>query len=175
MEIGSWASWAQAAIAVCGLLVAWVQWQKHKKIISAKHLSDVLKDFCNEKVRATFSKYVDRSSTGKRYYTGVDNEGEPTFANDMCEIEIDDMLLLFENICYQVHNGIIQDNAYRCFEYQIRTTLDEKQIQDYLADLARYCSKKGGGFPFVELLRHGVRIESVSSFYSDVLRMLFKA
>ncbi len=174
MEIGSWASWAQTAIAVCGLLVAWVQWQKHKKIVSAKHLSEVLKEFCGEKVRYAFSEYVDRSSAEKRYYTGINNEGEPTFANIGCEIEIDNMLLLFENICYQAHNGIIRDDAFGCFEYQIRTTLVEEQMQNYLADLARYCAKRGGGFPFVELLRHGACIEAVSSFYSDVLRTLGK-
>ena len=95
--------------------------------------------------------------------------------SNVCEIEVDNMLLLFENICYQAHNGIIQDNAFGCFEYQIRATLDEEQIQNYLADLGRYCSKRGGGFPFVELLLQGVRMESVSSFYSDVLRILNKS
>lgn len=174
MEVGSLADWVQVAVTAVGMLIAWGQWQKHKKITSAQHLSEVLAAFRDERIRKAFSKYIDRTSNGSNFYAETSGD-EPQFADDTCEMEIDNMLLLFEDICHQAHNGIIQKNAFGCFEYQIRTTLCEAQIQNYLSDLAKYCSKNGGGFPFVALLQEGMRIESLSNFYSGVLRILGKA
>ena len=176
MEIGTVSSWAQVVLASFGFLIAWVQWRNHKQIVSAKHISEVLSAFCSEKIRMSFCKYVDRCKD--EYYKGPNINGEPEFnavgtlTGDEVEVEVDNMLLVFENICYQAHNSVIQADAFKCFEYQIRMTLSESQIQRYLADLARYCSKNEGGFPFLELISEGAHIGSLSIFYLDVQRRI---
>ena len=180
MEVGSISSWIQVGITGVGFLVAFFQWRNHKQLASANHLGEVLKIFCEEKNRLAFSKYVDRCQ-GMEYYSGVNGDGEPEFkdsetlSKNEIEMEIDNMLLLFENICFQLHTGIIQADAFGCFKYQIHMALKESQLQRYLSDLARYCSKNGGGFPFLELVREGVSIEALSRFYLDVLRTLDRA
>lgn len=180
MEVGTVSSWLQVGITGVGFLVAFFQWRNHKQLASANHLGEVLKIFCEEKNRLIFSKYVDRCQ-GMEYYGGVNVDGEPEFkgneaqSKNEVEVEIDNMLLLFEHICFQLHAGIIRADAFECFKYQIHMTLKESQLQSYISDLARYCSKNGGGFPFVELVREGASIDELSRFYSDVLRTLRKA
>ena len=93
----------------------------------------------------------------------------------MCARERGGERLISGNICYQTHNDINRGEACGYFEYQILATPSEEQIQRYLVDWARYCSKKEVRFPFVEFIRQGVRIESLSVFYSDVRRILNKS
>lgn len=161
----------QIVVAVVGLWLAIVQLRTQTRIASASHFSDVLSAFCDDKIRGAFSRYIDRPE-GVRFYIESNDNGEPKFKDDETEMAVDRMLLLFENICYQAHFGVIQKEAFSCFRYQIWETLKERQIQRYIEDLARYCATTQTGFPYSELVEEGTFVKGISIFYDNVRKIL---
>lgn len=142
--------WIQVLIAVVAAVFALRQWRESCAVSRAEHLREMLDDFNDEIVSSGFRTLIDRQDeTNIVFYNGGNK-----FA-DGYESVVDRMLWVFSRICYEHDKRIISDEEFAFFEYQIRRTLQNKQIQQYLKDLVRIADVENVCFPFSPLLNQG--------------------
>lgn len=158
---GALPDWLQILLGVIGFVVALRQWRKTCAVTRAEHLKEMLSDFNDEFVSSTFRDLIDRVESGDGrptcfYKSGPDNM--PMFLTKEYERKIDTLLLTFSSICHELEMQTITDDEFRFFAYQIHRTLEHPQIMDYLADLVVFTIKYGKQFPFMPLIREGVKV-----------------
>lgn len=156
MEIASVVSAAanvsNVALVLVGLLIAWVQWRKARKVTQSEHLRSIIAAFKQNEIAQPFYRFINRDSSERadleHFYLGdlqfvetrqtIDGDVE---SSDQIEIDIDRMLMLFSEICYKRELGVITGDEFRFFDYQIRMTLEHAEVKRYLFDFAEYCGK----------------------------------
>ena len=67
--------------------------------------------------------------------------------------------MLFSEICYERELGVITGEEFRFFDYQIRKTLEHKEVKRYLFDIAEYCGRYQVGYPFLSLVKEGAKTD----------------
>ena len=157
---GTMPDWLQILLGVIGFVVALRQWRKTCAVTRAEHLREMLAKFNDEFVASTFRDLIDRVESDGRptcfYESGPDNM--PMFTTKENERKIDTLLLTFSSICHELEMQTITEDEFQFFAYQIHRTLEHQQIMDYLADLVAFTIKYGKQFPFMPLIREGVKV-----------------
>lgn len=179
MEIASVVSAAadvvNVSLVLVGLLIAWVQWRKAKEVTRSEHLHSIIAAFKQDEIAQTFYRFINNSNygggNGEGFYrgelrfgvTGQDGENSKDkggeSSSDDIERSIDRMLMLFSEICHERDLGVIRDDEFRFFDFQINRTLAHKDVKRYLLDFAEYCGRYRIGYPFLALVREGVNID----------------
>lgn len=165
-SVGSIADWVQIVLIVLG--VPWALWQWHRscKLSRSEHLRDLLNDFYADAVAGGFRDLIDR----------LDKDDQPVqfYAKESLrfvsgyERAVDQMLLAFSRVCYERLQGVITEDEFGFFAYQIRRTLENEQIQSYLNDLAKFASNRKNQYPFAPLVRIGAKLYPVQ--YDGILK-----
>ena len=173
-------------LVLVGLLIAWVQWRKAKEVTRSEHLRSIIAAFKQDEIARTFYRFINNSiyggGDGVGFYQGElcfgvtvqggegpkDKGGESS--SDDIEISIDRMLMLFSEICHERDLGVIREDEFRFFDFQINRTLAHKDVKRYLLDFAEHCGKYRIGYPFLALAREGVNVDPQT--YAMVVRML---
>lgn len=133
----------------------------------AEHLNAILERYSDKKMTDMFYHLVNNSSYGGGdsevfYQSGLRFQtitGSKSPDDDICECDIDSMLTLFSQICYEHECGTISKEEFAFFSYQIRRTLAHVQFKQYLLDFAEYCGKYKIGCPYLALIREGVNVD----------------
>ena len=161
-------------LVIIGGVFAWWQWRMACRVSRAEHLNDILERYGDKGVTNLFYRLVNNVAYGGEgsgvFYRGglrfQDDKGEKK--DDVIrENDIDSMLLLFSQICYEHERGTISKAEFDFFCFQIRRTLAHKQFKQYLLDLATYCGKFEIGYPYSALSREGINVDNVH--YTKVL------
>ena len=162
-------------LVLVGLLIAWVQWRKAKEVTRSEHLHSIIAAFKQDEIAQTFYRFINNSNygggDGKGFYIGGlrfgaagqngENDKNKDGNNSSVDIEIsiDRMLMLFSEICHERDLGVIREDEFRFFDFQINRTLAHKDVKRYLLDFAEHCGKYRIGYPFLALVREGVNID----------------
>lgn len=163
-------NWVEIATLIClafGGLFAWWQWRKACRVSRAEHLNEILTRYDMASTTNMFYRLINDTS-----YGGKDGEvfylGGLRFAQlkDVAEKDLDSMLLLFSQICYERERRTISESEFDFFSYQVGRTLAHEQIKMYLRDFAAYCGRFGIGYPYLSLARYGLRVDA--DYYSQV-------
>ena len=157
---GTLPDWLQILLGVIGFVVALRQWRKTCAVTRAEHLREMLANFNDEFVSSTFRDLIDREENDEKpacfYESGPDNM--PMFTTKENERKIDALLLTFSSICHELEMQTITDDEFRFFSYQIHRTLEHPQIMKYLTDLVAFTGERNKQFPFLPLIREGVKV-----------------
>ena len=174
MEIASVVSAATGVVNVTlvlvGLLIALVQWRKARKVTQSEHLRSIIAAFNQNEIARPFYRFINRDDDERadleHFYLGDlqfvearQTVGGDVESSDQIEIDIDRMLMLFSEICYERELGVITEEEFRFFDYQIRMTLEHEEVKRYLFDFAEYCGKYHVGYPFLSLVKEGVKTD----------------
>ena len=164
------ANWSEVvtlfSVIVGGLFALWQCWRSCR-VSRTEHLNAILERYRDKKMTDMFYRLVNNSS-----YGGEDSEvfyqgglrfkiinGKKSPDDDICESDIDSMLTLFSQICYEHEYGTISTQEFAFFCFQIRRTLAHIQFKKYLFDFAEYCGRYGVAFPFLALSREGINVD----------------
>lgn len=159
---GTLPDWLQILLGVIGFVVALRQWRKICAVTRAEHLREMLANFNDEFVSSTFRDLIDRVGCDGcpiRFYVGGSGN-MPMFVSTEYERRIDTMLLTFSSICHELEMQTITEDEFQFFAYQIHRTLEHPQIVKYLTDLVAFTTKRNKQFPFMPLIREGVKVVS---------------
>lgn len=133
----------------------------------AEHLNEILTRYDVASTTNIFYRLINDTSYGGKggeafYFGGL------RFAQlkDVAEKDLDSMLLLFSQICYERERGTISESEFEFFSYQVGRTLAHEQIKMYLRDFAVYCGRFGIGYPYSSLARYGLKVDA--NYYSQV-------
>lgn len=158
---------AAFCFAIIGSAFAFWQWWRSCRVSRAEHLNAILERYSDKKMTDMFYRLVNNSSYGggdsEVFYQGGLRfrtiKGKKSPDDDICECDIDSMLILFSQICYEHECGTISKREFAFFSFQIRRTLAHEQFRQYLLDFAEYCGKYRIGCPYLALIREGVNVE----------------
>ena len=164
------ANWVEIATfftVLIGGAFAWWQWWKSCRVSRAEHLNAILERYRDKKMTDMFYRLVNNSSYGGKdsevFYQGGLRfkaiKGEKGPEDDVCESDIDSMLTLFSQICYEHECGTISAQEFAFFCFQIRRTLAHVQFKKYLFDFAEYCGQYDVAYPFLALSREGLNVD----------------
>ena len=164
---------ANALLLIVGAVIAWFQWRKPREVTRSEHLRCIVEAFKQTEFTLPFYCFINNVSyggeTGKGFY-----EGELRFVKDWptdaplqnndigkakVEVAVDRMLMLLSEICHERDLGVISEEEFRFFDYQIGRTLAHKDVKRYLFDFAEYCGKYRVGYPFLSLVKEGVKAD----------------
>ena len=191
----NWVEIATFCSVVIGGAFAWWQWRRSCRVSRAEHLNAIFARYSDKKMTTLFYRLVNNSSYGGEgsdvFYLGnlrfqpiqraqvcqekqatqgdQASQGDKCHEEDIRENDIDSMLLLFSQICYEHENGTISKQEFAFFCYQIWRTLAHKQFKQYLMDFAVYCGKYKIGCPYQALIREGINVDR--SHYERALCM----
>lgn len=157
---GTLPDWLQILLGVIGFVVALRQWRKICAVTRAEHLREMLANFNDEFVSSTFRDLIDRVGCDGypiRFYVGGSGN-MPMFVSKEYERRIDTVLLTFSSICHELEMQTITDDEFQFFAYQIHRTLEHPQIVKYLTDLVAFTTKRNKKFPFMPLIKEGVKV-----------------
>jgi len=154
------------SVIIGGLFALW-QWWRTCRVSRAEHLNAILERYRDKKMTDMFYRLINNSSYGGEdsevfYRGGLRFEtikGKKSPDDDICESDIDSMLTLFSQICYEHECGTISTQEFAFFCFQIRRTLAHIQFKKYLLDFAKYCGRYDVAFPFLALSREGINVD----------------
>ena len=136
----------------------------------------ILVRYRDKKITDVFYRLVSNPPSGgegaEMFYQGkfqfrlIKDENNPE--NDICENDIDTMLTLFSQICYEYECRTLSKHEFAFFDYHINRILIHKQFKEYLFDFAEYCGRHKIGCPYLSLLREGVKVDR--AHYERALR-----
>ena len=171
--IGSIAEVANVLLLIAGSIIAWFQWRKAREVTRSEHLRSIVEAFKQTEFALPFYCFINNvaygGESGKGFY-----EGELRFVKDWptdaplqgddignakVEVAVDRMLMLLSEICHERDLGVISEEEFRFFDYQIGRTLAHKDVKRYLFDFAEYCGKYKVGYPFLSLVKEGVKTD----------------
>ena len=149
-----------------GAFALW-QWWRSCRVSRAEHLNAILERYRDKKMTDMFYRLVNNSSYGggdsEVFYQGGLRfrtiKGKKSPDDDICECDIDSMLILFSQICSEHECGTISKREFAFFSYQVRRTLAHAQFRQYLLDFAEYCGKYKIGCPYLALILEGVNVD----------------
>lgn len=160
-----WSSWTELftfVLAVSGALVAWHQWRKSCEVTRSEHLREMLAAFKEKDISEAFYICINNASYGgmsaddPKFYVGglrFDTVGS------IDEGMVDNMLLRFSAICHDHNLGVISDDEFEFFSFQIWRALAHSQVKQYLLDMAEYCGKYKCGYMFRDLIEEGLSVD----------------
>ena len=172
-DIGSVADWVQIGFAMAAAVTAWVQWRKSCEVSRAEHLRDLLSAMKDSRIEKAYYRYIDGVDYGGRdgdFYLGALRFAEAGCPEENIEAAIDEMLLLFSSICHEHALGVIRDNEFEFFSYQIHRALAHREIKAYIKDLVDHAVRHNHGFPFAPFVDEGATIEE--AHYSSLRNSL---
>ncbi len=170
---------ATLCFAIIGGTFAWWQWRRSCRVSRAEHLNAILERYSDKGMINLFYRLVNNTTYGGEdsdvFYPGGlrfqdvkdKTKDEERAGYVIRENDVDAMLLMFSQICYEHERGTISKVEFDFFCFQIRRTLAHKQFKQYLLDFATYCGKFGIGYPFLALAREGINVDNVH--YAQVL------
>lgn len=134
-------------ITILGGIFAFYRWEKNSEISRANRIYELISNFrCDEDVK-DFLNYVDYD---KKWYT------KEFHGNKELESKFDKALTYQSYFCYLYDKKIIKEEEFVFFEYDIKITIENKQIKDYLYNLYHYEKKKGIKFTYDYLYKYAI-------------------
>lgn len=173
----SWVDVVTLLSVIVGGGFAWWQWRQSCRVRRAEHLNVILSRYDTQATSIHFYQLINNTT-----YGGTDGDlfylGGLRFRDVMegnrrvivSEKDIDSMLLMFSQICYEQQNETISNTEFAFFCYQIRRTLAHRQIKQYLYDYAEYCTQYKIAFPYRALVREGKNVDA--AHYERVMVLL---
>lgn len=163
----NWVEIATFCSVVIGGAFAWWQWRQACRVSRAEHLNTILERYHDKKMTDLFYRLVSNPPQGGEgsevFYQGEFHfqtiKGKKSPEDDIDENDIDSMLTLLSQICYEHECGTISKDEFAFFSYHIWRTLAHKQFKQYQLDFAEYCGKHKIGCPYLALIREGVNVD----------------
>ncbi len=173
----NWVEIATFCSVVIGGAFAWWQWRQSCRVSRAEHLNTILKRYHDKKMTDLFYRLVSNPPQGGEgsevFYQGEFHfqtiKGKKSPEDDICENDIDSMLTLLSQICYEHERGTISEEEFVFFSYHTWRTLAHKQFKKYLLDFAKYCGEHRIGCPYLALIREGVKVDR--AYYERALEL----
>lgn len=173
----SWVDVVTLLSVIVGGGFAWWQWRQSCRVRRAEHLNVILSRYDTQATSIHFYQLINNTTyggtDGDLFYLGglrfrdvMEGDGRVIVS----EKDIDSMLLMFSQICYEQQNGTISNTEFAFFCYQIRRTLAHRQIKQYLYDYAEYCAQYKIAFPYRALVREGKNVDA--DHYERVMALL---
>lgn len=163
----NWVEIATFCSVLIGGMFAWWQWWRSCRVSRADHLNTILVRYRDKKMTDVFYRLVSNPPRGGEesevFYKGkfqfqiIKDENNPE--NDISENDIDTMLTLFSQICYEHECGTLSKHEFSFFDFHINRILVHKQFKEYLLDFAEYCGRNKIGCPYLALIREGVKVD----------------
>ena len=175
----NWVEIATFGMVLIGGVFALWQWLRTCCVSRAEHLNAILKRYGSKKMTDLFYRLVNNTTYGgddsEIFYLGQlrfqtikgEKTDEGKLGDDIREDDIDAMLYLFSQICYEHERGTISKAEFDFFCFQIRRTLAHGQFKQYLLDFAKHCGRHKIGYPYLALAREGVNVDA--SHYAQVI------
>lgn len=145
-------------LIIVGGIFAYYQWRKSVNLKRADYINEL-----TEKIR------TDESIKETIYIFDYDI---PWYSKDFhgsmeTELKVDKTLSYFSYICYLKKQKIISKKEFKFFEYEIKRTLINNQVQDYLYNLYHFANKFNVPLTFEFLFEYGKKTKCFDTDFYD--------
>lgn len=129
---------------VIGGIFALVKWNSNVKVRRAEYIDKLYTKRADERTRKVLYTFDQTENWLSRY------EKEEGF-----EIDVDDALSFYSYICYLRNQGLLKDDEFNFFEYDIMRILSNKDVQNLFKKLCNGAA--GGKIPscYKDLIEYG--------------------
>lgn len=157
-SVSDWADVIEAVFVVFGGAFALCRWRRNSKVRKSEYLNSLMDKLrSDDDMKETLKEFEYNAS----WYTSDFHKGE-------CGLEqkVDKLLQYYTYICYLQNNGLLNDKEFLLFKYEIKHTLFNYGVQDYLYNIYHFSKRmntdedKDGvnkSFSFYYLIKFGVK------------------